>query len=135
MLDLMHGTGRITEAERIAAASAPIRVSRGASSPGAGWFADWVLPFERTLLRTTVAGPLGADVHIGLPAAEHRRVAEFRFPAIPPRDDLDTLSRDGLMRWNAYANPPGVCGAGWVNTAAWRRVEMPSTNGHGRLNR
>ncbi len=51
VLDLMHGTGRITEAERIAAASAPIRVSRGASSPGAGWFADWVLPEVRSLAR------------------------------------------------------------------------------------
>ncbi|WP_233245659.1 transglycosylase domain-containing protein [Marinicauda salina] len=41
VLDLMHASGRITEDERIAAAQTPIRVSRGASSPGAGWFADW----------------------------------------------------------------------------------------------
>ena len=31
-------------------------------------------------LRGDVAGPLGADVHIGLTAAEHGRVAEFRWP-------------------------------------------------------
>jgi penicillin-binding protein 1A len=49
VLDLMYATGTITEAERIAAAETPIRVSRGASSPGAGWFADWVLPQVREL--------------------------------------------------------------------------------------
>ncbi|TMA85141.1 MAG: beta-lactamase family protein [Deltaproteobacteria bacterium] len=35
------------------------------------------------------------------------------------------------MRWNAYWNPIGLSGAGWVNTAAWRAGEIPSTNGHG----
>ena len=33
-----------------------------------------------TMLREEIAGPLGADVHIGLPAAEHDRVAEFVWP-------------------------------------------------------
>ncbi len=32
------------------------------------------------MLRQEIAGPLGADVHIGLPAAEHARVAEFAWP-------------------------------------------------------
>lgn len=49
VLDLMYATGRISEDERIAAASTPIRVSRGSSSPGAGWFADWVLAQVREL--------------------------------------------------------------------------------------
>ncbi len=49
VLDLMLASGRITQAERIAAAEVPIRVSRGASSPGAGWFADWVIPQVREL--------------------------------------------------------------------------------------
>jgi len=49
VLDLMYATGRISENERIAAASTPIRVSRGSSSPGAGWFADWVLAQAREL--------------------------------------------------------------------------------------
>ena len=31
-------------------------------------------------LRRELAGPLGADVHIGLPASEHGRVAEFSWP-------------------------------------------------------
>lgn len=50
VLDLMLATGRITEEERFAAASTPIRVSRGSSSPGAGWFADWAASEARTLL-------------------------------------------------------------------------------------
>ena len=49
VLDLMLATGRISEAERIEAAEIPIRVSRGVSSPGAGWFADWVMPQVREL--------------------------------------------------------------------------------------
>ena len=47
-------------------------------------------------LRTHVAAPLGADVHIGLPAAEHQRVAEFLWPAgarpHPPRPSPTTTS-------------------------------------------
>lgn len=50
VLDLMLATGRISEEERLEAASAPIRVSRGSSSPGAGWFADWATSEARTLL-------------------------------------------------------------------------------------
>src|SRR5262249_27093848 len=37
-------------------------------------------------LRTEVAGPLGADVHIGLPPAEHARVATFAWPGPPPAE-------------------------------------------------
>jgi CubicO group peptidase (beta-lactamase class C family) len=35
------------------------------------------------------------------------------------------------MRFNAYWNPPGISGAGWVNRPDWRLAEIPSTNGHG----
>jgi CubicO group peptidase (beta-lactamase class C family) len=84
-----------------------------------------------SVLRTEIAGPLGADVFIGLPASEHHRVAEFLWPSVTPNADVATLSDDELMRWNTYWNPPGLSGAGWVNTAAWRSAELPSTNGHG----
>jgi CubicO group peptidase (beta-lactamase class C family) len=82
-----------------------------------------------TVLREEIARPLGADIHIGLPASEHTRVAEFLWPSAAPTrppiaDDLE------LMRWNAYWNPPGISGSNWVNTAAWRLAEIPSTNGH-----
>lgn len=84
------------------------------------------------LLREEVAGPLGADVHIGLPRAEHRRVAEFAWPGQPPpEDDRPDLDDSQLMEYNSYFNPSGLSGAGVINTARWREAELPSTNGHG----
>jgi CubicO group peptidase (beta-lactamase class C family) len=76
-----------------------------------------------------VAGPLGADVHIGLPVSEHARVAEFLWPETPSSQGVP--SADQIMRFNAYWNPPGISGGGWVNRPEWRSAEIPSTNGHG----
>src|SRR5262249_21813909 len=39
-------------------------------------------------LREEVLAPLGADFHIGLPASEHARVAEFQWPGNPPKPEL-----------------------------------------------
>ncbi|HEX3405847.1 MAG TPA: serine hydrolase domain-containing protein [Caulobacteraceae bacterium] len=91
------------------------------------------------LLREDIAGPLGADVHFGLPRSEHARVAEFcyalpRAPAAgdpPPPPPRPPATHDELMRACAYSNPPGVSGGVYVNTEAWRLAEIPSTNGHG----
>ena len=83
------------------------------------------------LLRDEVAGPLGADVHIGLPSTEHHRAAEFLWPSVLPERPEGDLPDDILMKWNTYWNPPGISGAGWVNSAEWRSAEIPSTNGHG----
>jgi CubicO group peptidase (beta-lactamase class C family) len=84
------------------------------------------------LIRDEVTGPLGADIHIGLALEHHNRVAQFRWPDVSamevPGDDASGFD---LMRWNAYWNPPGISGAHWVNTAAWRAAELPSTNAHG----
>lgn len=86
-----------------------------------------------------VTAPAGADFHYGLPAREHARVADIvtLLPvlrdesqwalAFPPSGDAD---RDRMI-WHAYFNPSGLSGAGTVNTAAWRRAAIPSTNGHG----
>ncbi|TDD67451.1 serine hydrolase domain-containing protein [Actinomadura rubrisoli] len=85
-----------------------------------------------TLLREEISGPLGADVHIGLPATEHHRVAEFAWDEPPPEDDRSMdLSGSQLMTYNAYFNPGGLSGMGVINTRAWREAELPSTNGHG----
>jgi CubicO group peptidase (beta-lactamase class C family) len=74
-----------------------------------------------TMLREDVAGPLGADVHIGLPDIEHSRVAEFLWPGpAAPEVKPGTLSGSPLMVYNAYFNPAGLSGAGVVNTAARR---------------
>jgi CubicO group peptidase (beta-lactamase class C family) len=70
------------------------------------------------LLRQRVAGPLGADVHLGLPATEDHRVASFLWPGEPPaeaeteRDDGQPNEPLELMRYNAYSNPSGLSGAG-----------------------
>ena len=85
------------------------------------------------LLRDEVARPLGADVHVGLPHAEHARVAEFLWTAdVPPTPpDPATLPDALALQWNTYFNPPGISGSGgWVNRAAWRSGEVPSANGH-----
>jgi CubicO group peptidase (beta-lactamase class C family) len=83
-------------------------------------------------LRREIAGPLGADVHIGLPAAEHWRVAEFCWPqreAAAAAAGGDPVP-DHQMVMNAYFNPPDFSGAGVVNTAAWRSAQIPSANAH-----
>lgn len=86
-----------------------------------------------TLLREEVARPLDADVHIGLAPAQHGRVAEFLWTAdIPPAPpDPAALPDELALQWCTYFNPPGISGSGgWVNRAAWRAGEVPSTNGH-----
>lgn len=82
-------------------------------------------------LREEIAGPLGADIHIGLPAPEHARVAEFSWRTNASASQPQITNEDDRMRWNTYWNPPGLSGGGWVNTAEWRAAELPSTNGHG----
>ncbi|OJU58163.1 MAG: hypothetical protein BGO00_13310 [Alphaproteobacteria bacterium 62-8] len=84
-----------------------------------------------TMLRDEIARPLGADVFIGLPEAEHGRVAEFLWPEGGLKPLLGTDDAMAEMRAKAYWNPPGISGAGWVNSRAWRLAEIPSTNGHG----
>jgi CubicO group peptidase (beta-lactamase class C family) len=84
-------------------------------------------------LRSEVAGPLGADVHIGLRPGELARVAEFRWPdraqataAAPQTDPVPS----NQMALNAYFNPPDFSGTGVVNTPAWRCAQIPSANAH-----
>jgi CubicO group peptidase (beta-lactamase class C family) len=45
--------------------------------------------------------------------------------------DFSGATGDELMAMLSYANPPGYSSIGLVNTTAWRRAEVPSTNGHG----
>lgn len=85
-----------------------------------------------TLLREEIAGPLGADVHIGLPASQHTRVAEVPWPGpLPAETEPDGLGPAQLMEYNAYFNPGGLSGAGVINSPAWQAAEVPSANAHG----
>jgi CubicO group peptidase (beta-lactamase class C family) len=86
-----------------------------------------------TFLREEIASPLGADFHIGLAPQEDARVAEFFWPSEmdPSAQVLPAVLTDQQqMIRNTYVNPPGLSGHGVVNTSAWRRAEIPSTNGH-----
>jgi CubicO group peptidase (beta-lactamase class C family) len=77
------------------------------------------------LFKETVADPLGADFHIGLPPDADVRVAPLIPP--PPVDLRSTgFSELGLR---TLTNPP-VTGE---TTAEewWRRAEIPAANGHG----
>lgn len=87
-------------------------------------------------LRREIAGPLAADVHIGLAAADLGRVAEFHWP-VPAGPAASTEAAAGpggvpgtSMAMNAYFNPPDFSGAGVVNSAAWRNAQVPSANAH-----
>ncbi len=73
-----------------------------------------------------VAGPLGADFHIGLAPSEDVRVS----PVIPPPDLPDLGALDPMsIPVRTFANPPLV--AEFANREWWRRAEIPAANGHG----
>jgi len=82
--------------------------------------------------RAEVAGPLGADFFIGVPAAEDARAAEV-LPDPPPLPGdttmWDVILRDPTsMAARAFLNPPRTPDV--VNTRAWRAAEIPAGNGH-----
>ncbi len=76
-----------------------------------------------TALREDLAAPLGLDLWIGLPDAEHGRAAQMRRPpAAPDLGELTPIRRAAFLEpWSA---------PGGRDTARWRRVEIPSANGH-----
>jgi CubicO group peptidase (beta-lactamase class C family) len=77
--------------------------------------------------RQEVAGPLGADFHIGLDAAEDARVATM----VPPPslvEQLSALPADNLAR-RTFSNPP--LDATVTRTREWRAAEIPAANGQG----
>lgn len=82
-------------------------------------------------LADEVAGPIGAEIAIGLPAPAHDTVAEFEWP-LPAAAGLpaDGTTEHEQMLHHTYWNPSGLSGAGVVNTPEWRAAELPSTNGH-----
>ncbi|MFD9001648.1 serine hydrolase domain-containing protein [Streptomyces sp. NPDC059582] len=73
-----------------------------------------------------VAGPLGADFHIGLPAEHDHRVA----PAVPPssRDEDYAASAPGSSSPSADGTAVRVRDG---NSVAWRRAQIPAASGFG----
>jgi len=71
-----------------------------------------------------VAGPLGADFHIGLPAEHDHRVAAVIAPPSTPADSR--------FAGTAAMGPPNpAVQASDGNTVAWRRAGIPSAGGYG----
>lgn len=79
-----------------------------------------------TFFRREVAGPLGADFHIGLAEADDHRIAELVAP--PAGSGIGDAPLDPIPH-SALGNPrPDPCD---TRSAAWRRAELPASGGHG----
>ena len=75
-----------------------------------------------------IAGPLGADFHIGTGPEHDDRIAHV----IPPSDPLgaDTgVLQPGSIAVRTLANP--ALDAAFSSTKEWRRAEIPAAGGHG----
>src|SRR5690606_10209693 len=78
-----------------------------------------------TALREDFAEPFDLDLWIGLPDAQHGRVAQMRKPAAAP--DLGKIDAIKTAAFLDRGSAPGGRGS-----AEWRRMEIPSANLHGR---
>ena len=74
-------------------------------------------------LREDLAQPFGLDLWIGLPDSEFGRVAELQRPsALPDFGHLNEATRAAFL--TPWSQPGGR------SQAEWRRMEIPSANGH-----
>ena len=79
-----------------------------------------------TFFRDEIAGPLGADFHIGLPESEDHRVAQLVAPDLGLRTaqmDLDSIAGRSLLSCPLDGTEP--------RTRAWRAAEIPAAGGTG----
>lgn len=76
-----------------------------------------------TALREDLCAPLGLDIWIGLPDAEFERVAQMDKPRSLPRfGALNAATKAAFLTpWSQPASK---------NATAWRKMEIPSANGH-----
>jgi len=76
-----------------------------------------------TALREDICLPAGLDLWIGLPDSEHDRCAELQPPkALPQFGEVTDPKRAAFL--TPWAAPGGR------GSADWRRMEIPSANGH-----
>ena len=80
-----------------------------------------------TFFAREIAGPLGADFHIGTPAECDDRIALVIPP--PPLDALAAGMDPTSVAVRTLSNPPLDAAQSW--TTPWRRAEIPAANGHG----
>ncbi len=76
-----------------------------------------------TILREEICAPLGIDFSIGTPESEHVRAAEMKKPTQAGDFGQITPPRKAAFftRWAAPVR----------GSTQWRRIEIPSVNGHG----
>lgn len=79
-----------------------------------------------TVFREEIAGPLGADFHIGLDPAHDHRVGEL----IPPPKNPNAPARDPATISGRTLNNPAMT-ALEPRTRAWRAAEIPAAGGIG----
>lgn len=78
-------------------------------------------------LAKELAGPLGADFHIGLPESEFGRVANV-IPPPPLPIDMAALDPD-MVVFKTFTGPAPSAEASW--TTGWRQADIGAANGHG----
>ena len=81
-----------------------------------------------TFFREEVAGPLGAEFHIGLPESEEPKVAELIPPPPGSMEALANVDMDSIAVRAALSCP--ITGAE-PNTREWRAAEIPAAGGQG----
>ncbi len=80
-------------------------------------------------IRTQIAGPMGADIFVGLSERDQARAAERIPPSSLGNFIFRTAWRLGSrVKRDAFWNPPRPARA--ANTRRWRVAEIPSSNGH-----
>lgn len=77
----------------------------------------------RALFEREIAGPLKADIQIGLKASDYARVANL----IPFEEAGTPVAPDPLAA-HAMVNP--VVRQDWANRQDWRQAQVPAANGH-----
>jgi CubicO group peptidase (beta-lactamase class C family) len=78
-----------------------------------------------TFFAEEIAGPLGADFHIGTGPEHDARIASV----IPPPDPLTEGIDPESIPYRTFANPRIDARLSWEE--GWRRCESPAANGHG----
>lgn len=82
-----------------------------------------------TFFREEIAGPLGADFHIGMDESVFPRVAEM-IPDVVPTGQAASATPDAdSIPARVFASAPASTRS--VNTPAWRQAEIPAAGGHG----
>jgi CubicO group peptidase (beta-lactamase class C family) len=76
-------------------------------------------------LAREVAGPLGADIFIGLPLSEEGRVAPLIAPRVQTPFDIAAMAPEAVAAITNPALAPTL-----PNDRAWRAAEIPAGNGH-----